>query len=572
MIKKYLFTVFLIFISGTTFSQIYFKESASDKGVAVSPGITSWGNGITFHDYNNDGWDDITLTTETGEPLRFFKNMNGSFTEEVLLTPSITYQTKQVNWVDFDNDGDKDLFVTSNTDGNRLYENTGGMVLQDISVAAGFPITNMYTLGASWGDYNNDGYLDVFLSNYDVLFAIPNYLYKNNGNGTFTDVSGLVDLSTESYLSFCSAFFDFNNDGYQDIFVANDRVFNPNFLYKNNGDNTFTEIGLSSGAGIFMNAMSATIADFNRDGWFDIYITNTSEGNVFLKNNGNETFTDIAGSSGTLFNSFAWGSVFLDVNNDMDLDLYVSGMLNANPMSLPYEFYENNDNETFSIPSGSGFDIDDSSSFSNAIGDFNNDGKFDIVVSNNDDANIFLWENQTTTTNNWLKINLEGTTSNRDGIGSVIEIGINGEKQFRYTLCGEGYLSQNSKSEIIGLGTNTEVDYVKVTWLSGIEDVINDVAANQVLNILEGTGTLDINDPLETKIKLYPNPVSDVLFIDASKAIQLVSIYNVLGQSLSHQRFDDRNLKINVASLPSGTYIVQISTNEAMKSFKLVKD
>ncbi|NND26343.1 MAG: CRTAC1 family protein, partial [Flavobacteriaceae bacterium] len=461
MIKNY--PLILLFCIGFQVSnaQIAFADRATALGMTHSAGTTFLGNGITFFDYNNDGWDDVTMCSETGTALKFFKNVNGTFVEEVLITPAITYNTKQVNWVDIDNDGDKDLFVTSDTDGNRLFENTGSMTLVDITTTAGIPTGNLYTYGASWGDYNNDGFLDVYISNRDeVGFSTPNYLYRNNGDHTFTDVSTTVGLNTDAHSSFCSAFFDMDNDGDQDLFVANDRNIYPNFLYKNNGDGTFTDISASSGAGIYMDAMSATIGDYNHDGWMDIYITNTFEGNVFLRNNGNETFQDVATSTGTEFNAIGWGSLFFDAENDMDLDIYVSGKLDGNPSLIPYAFYENHNDGTFSEPSPTGFESDNSSSYANATGDFNNDGLFDIVVSNDFDDNMFLWENQTTTTNNYLKIKLEGTVSNRDGIGSVIEIGIGANKQYRYTLCGEGYLSQNSSNEIFGLGSHTMVDYI----------------------------------------------------------------------------------------------------------------
>jgi len=311
MYKKHSFLLIFIFTYVVSFSQISFQNRAVELGIDFICGTTSDGTGITFFDFDNDGWDDITLATADGKDLEFFKNNNGVFSSISLNIPSLNYQTKQVNWVDFDNDGDKDLFVTSKTSGNKLFENTGNLNFVDITLTSGFPTENMFTYGASWGDYNNDGFLDVFISNRDeVLFETPNFLYKNNGDGTFTDVSNIVGLHTDSHSSFCSAFFDFNNDGWQDIFVANDRNIFENYLYKNNGDGTFTDIGMSSGVGFLMDAMSATICDFNHDGWQDIYITNTFVGNKFMKNNGDETFTDIAESSGTIFEAIAWGAVF----------------------------------------------------------------------------------------------------------------------------------------------------------------------------------------------------------------------------------------------------------------------
>lgn len=571
MIKNY--PLILLFCIGFQVSnaQIAFADRATALGMSHSAGTTFLGNGISFFDYNNDGWDDVTMCSETGTALKFFKNVNGTFVEEVLITPAITYNTKQVNWVDIDNDGDKDLFVTSDTDGNRLFENTGSMTLVDITTTAGIPTGNLYTYGASWGDYNNDGFLDVYISNRDeVGFSTPNYLYRNNGDHTFTDVSTTVGLNTDAHSSFCSAFFDMDNDGDQDLFVANDRNIYPNFLYKNNGDGTFTDISASSGAGIYMDAMSATIGDYNHDGWMDIYITNTFEGNVFLRNNGNETFQDVATSTGTEFNAIGWGSLFFDAENDMDLDIYVSGKLDGNPSLIPYAFYENHNDGTFSEPSPTGFESDNSSSYANATGDFNNDGLFDIVVSNDFDDNMFLWENQTTTTNNYLKIKLEGTVSNRDGIGSVIEIGIGANKQYRYTLCGEGYLSQNSSNEIFGLGSHTMVDYIKVTWLSGIVDYFYNVNANQLFNITEGNGTLSILNYPKSGLKIYPNPAENMLNIKSPERINSVEIFNSLGQNIGDFDYDQNELKLNVSHLKPGTYFFKIESRNITHTHKII--
>ncbi|WP_370104821.1 FG-GAP repeat domain-containing protein, partial [Winogradskyella sp.] len=231
-------SLFIIFNFCLVQGQIFFENQASARGVGDSCGSIALGMGISFNDYNNDGWDDITFATQGSENVKIYKNtQNGFFILETQLNPFNLSQQKQPIWVDFDNDGDKDLFVTSNTDGNRLYRNDI-TALTDITVSAGLPLENLVTYGASWGDYNNDGFLDVFISNRDDG-VIPNFLFKNNGNGTFTNVSNLVGISNESRLSFGAAFFDYNNDGWQDIYVINDRVEYQNQLYSNNGDGTF---------------------------------------------------------------------------------------------------------------------------------------------------------------------------------------------------------------------------------------------------------------------------------------------------------------------------------------------
>ncbi|WP_299227444.1 FG-GAP-like repeat-containing protein [uncultured Psychroserpens sp.] len=579
---KPLLTVLFLFLWANieVNAQIYFEDQATARGIGFTCGTTYIGNGVSFFDYDNDGWDDLTFTTEDGQPVRFYKNVNGSFVEQTLNIPVLNYQTKSVTWVDYDNDGDKDIYITSFTDGNKLFENDGSLNFIDITVGSGLPTNNIFSYGASWGDYDKDGNLDVFISSFDPDRIVPNYLYKNNGDGTFTNVSTTAGISPSGSLSFCSAFFDFNNDGWQDIYISNDRVNNPNILYKNNGDGTFSDVSTSSGTDVTIDAMTVTIDDFNSDGWLDIYVTNGVDGNVFFRNNGDETFTDIAIASGTLLNSVCWGAVFLDAENDEDLDLYVSSSLNGASIYSSSVFYENLGNEDFLTPTDPGFFNDNRASHSNAIGDVDNDGLQDIIVSNTNDGNVNLWYNSTTTSNNWLRVKLEGTNSNRDGIGSIIEISVNNNKQYRYTLCGEGYLSQNSATEAFGLGTNTMVDYVKVTWLSGEEDYFYDVPANQLLEITEGTGSgnngqggLSVDEDELSLVNFYPNPIKDIITFESVEIINMITVTDVLGKEIAIYEPKLDSFELNLSSLNTGVYFLKVqSLSNKSQTYKVIKD
>jgi len=352
--------------------------------------------------------------------------------------------------------------------------------------------------------------------------------------------------------------------------MANDRTNTPNYLYKNNGDGTFTDVSQISGTDILINAMSTTIGDYNNDGWFDIYITDSNK-NIFLKNNGDGTFTNVASITGTTFDSIGWGAVFLDADNDTDLDLYVSGNLDGST-TLPSAFYENQGNGIFNIPSNIGFVNDTLPSFSNAIGDVDNDGFPEIIVLNNKNNNIFLWKNTTTSTNNWLKVKLEGTTSNRDGIGSVIEIGVNGYKQYRYTLNGEGYLGQNTGSEFFGVGTATNIDYVKVTWLGSTVDLFTNVTPNQTLNIIEGQ-TLGIDKFNLADILLFPNPVRDKLTIQIKidgLGDNKVELYTVLGKKIFSKKFTSNNKELDLTNISSGIYLLRFTSGNRVINRRVV--
>ncbi|MBR9847387.1 MAG: T9SS type A sorting domain-containing protein [Algicola sp.] len=579
MKKHFVIIYFFLLLSPTMFGQIAFNESAVASGLNASFGTGFVGGGISFCDFDNDGWDDVTLATESGEPVRFFKNNSGSFAEVFPTITDFNYENKQVIWIDYDNDGDKDLYVASHNASGRLYRNDGNLNLTDVSITSGIFTTNQKSFGASWGDYDKDGFLDVFLTYRSG--SESNRLYHNNGDGTFSNVSNAAGISGNGQYTFCASFFDYNNDGWQDIYMANDRIITSNMLYHNNGDGTFTDVSAQSGAGVVMEAMSTTIGDYNNDGWLDIYITNTNYefpevpeaevGNVFLRNNSDGTFTNVAITNGTAFNSIAWGAVFLDADNDMDLDLYVSGMLDGST-SLPSAFYENTDTG-FSIPSNAGFQNDTTESYSNAIGDVDNDGYPDIIVCN-EATNMFLWKNNCNTENNhnWLKVNLEGTVSNKDGIGSCIEISINGNKQYRYTVAGEGYLSQNSTTKFFGLGSNTEVDYLKVKWLSGIEDIYYSINANQTLNLIEGE-TLSTESFSGSQLKIYPNPFSDKVSIESAYPIQQLKLVNATGQVLRSECFseDTRSAKLEITDLQSGYYTLIVTANNTRIYHKLIK-
>ncbi|WP_452599599.1 FG-GAP-like repeat-containing protein [Pontimicrobium sp. MEBiC01747] len=568
---KNIYTLIFLAFSTIGFAQLAFEEVATLKGVGASYGASTYGGGVSFCDFDGDGWDDLTYSTTDGEKVYFYKNQGGTFTQVDLVGIDDTYRAKQVLWVDYDNDGDKDFMVTSITGLNKFYRNAGDMTFTDVSSTIGFFTDNFYTYGISFGDIDSDGDLDAFISNRDdQTFNQYSYLYRND-NGTFVNISSAAGIYLGNQLSFCSAFFDYDNDGDQDIYVANDKLANMNRLYQNDGNGNFTDVSVASGAGITIDAMSTTIGDYNNDGWFDIYVSNTTSGNYLLKNNGDGTFSNVSASVGTEMNTIAWGSSFLDADNDTDLDLYVSSSIDSNgPPWLNAAMYINNNNgNNFAIPSGAGFSNDTRKSYANAMGDFNNDGLADIVVMN-DTENNFLWQNKTNNSNNYLKVKLEGVVNNKDGIGSKIEISIGGNKQYRYTLCGEGYLGQNSGTEIFGLGTATTVDYVKVTWLNGVEDVFNNVSANQTLNIVEGSSLSVEEFNTATNISVHPNPTKGLVSVSNLKEDVTLTIYNILGKQIVKQSLSSISNTVNISNYPKGIYLFTFKNKQGLETTKKV--
>ncbi|NOY46778.1 MAG: VCBS repeat-containing protein, partial [Chlorobi bacterium] len=209
--KKLIALLFLISCYSSVTGQIAFQDVATSVGVGVTYGTGYLGGGVSFCDFDNDGWDDLTMASESGKTVKVYKNNNGSFVLVSTLFPEL-YETKQVIWVDYDNDGDKDFFAVSNTQQNVLYRNDGNNVFVNITMTSGLFTSNFLTFGASWGDFDNDGLLDIFISNRDdISFNQRNYLYKNNGDDTFTDVTSSSGIDLNNHVTFCSAFFDYDN-------------------------------------------------------------------------------------------------------------------------------------------------------------------------------------------------------------------------------------------------------------------------------------------------------------------------------------------------------------------------
>lgn len=564
--RKLIF-LFLLVSLQLVHGQLQFDEVASSKGINLLYGTSTFGAGVSFVDFNGDGWDDLTLTTDETQEVYFMQNNNGTFTRVFLSGINDQIRAKQVLWVDYDNDGDKDFFVTGVQGVNHLYNNDGN-VFTDVTSSAGLFTQDKTSYGATFGDIDNDGDLDLFICNRDNH---RNHLYRND-DGTFVDITIESGISVTLDLTFVASFFDYDNDGDQDLYISNDKN-DANELYQNNGSGVFTDVSNSTGAGINIDAMCTTIGDYNNDGWFDIYVTNTQSGNYLLENVNGTSFTDVASIAGVTFESFAWGSVFLDADLDGFLDLYVSSSFDGSVASFPSAaFFHNQADDTFIVPNNIGFNDDTEESYSNAIGDFNNDGKPDIVVMN-EGANFFLWENQTTTSNSWVKINLEGVSSNKDGYGNKIEVFADGKSTYRYTVCGEGYLAQNSTYEFFGLGTATEIDYIKITWnRTGVVETINNVSVNQAITIQEGNGILSTSSVQAPQVALYPNPSNNGVFNIANSSSENleIEVYDLSGRLIIPVMTIGSS--IDLSGFSKGIYLAKISTPTSFKTIKLIHE
>lgn len=465
-------------------AQITYSNVAQSLGVDHKYGFGFNCGGLSFHDFNGDGYDDLTLLCDATDTVDFYLNNGTGFTK---LSPPPVFvmgEAKQALWCDYDNDGDKDLFITRPNLGDKLFRCDGYPNFTDVSATCGIISTPNGSWGAAFSDYDDDGYLDLYVVQYWVganTTDTVNHFYRNLGNGTFQDVTATTGTADSLKAPFCAYFFDMQQNGKEDIYIACDKM-EGNTMLKNNGNGTFSDISASSGTNLNMDAMSVSYGDYDDNGTLDIYVTNTPSGNALLHNHGNETFSDSALFKGVSWNGTGWGALFIDIDLDKDLDLYVSGEYASGVQSQMFE----NMGGVFAPAITAGFAGDTVFSFGSAWGDINNDGYPDIAETNWMQAKTHLWKNSGGGANHWLKLSLEGTTSNRDAIGSLIEYWIAGKKRIRYTHCGYGYLGQNSSREMIGLGSDSIVDSLIIHWPAGSTSKYYNVCGDRTVHIVEG--------------------------------------------------------------------------------------
>ena len=495
--------------------------------------------GVALFDYNNDGLLDIFFTNGADIPSlektspsyanRLFRNNgDGTFTDvtEKAGLAGIGY-SMGVAAGDYDNDGFVDLYVTG-VNHNQLFHNNGDGTFTDVTAKAG--VTGVipgygkaWSITAGWFDYNNDGLLDLLVVNYldynmktaklcvaqglpaycspiDFL-GTPNILYRNNGDGTFTDVSQQSHISQYVGKGMGVSFADYDNDGFTDVFISNDTF--QNYLLHNNGDGTFTEVGLLAGVAYtgFGNAVAGMGTDFrdiDNDGKPDIFQTAMfGEGFPLYRNMGGGQFQDVTGPSGlTKFTSrlTAWGAGVFDFDNDGWKDLFTANSdildnsmeLAHRPYALPNGLFRNKGNLTFedlSAKAGPSFSVP-AAHRGAAFGDLNNDGKIDAVVTVlNGPPEI--WMNRTSNGNHWILLKLVGVKSNRDGLGTKVKITTSLGDQYNEATTAVGLNSSSDKRVHFGLGTATVIDRIELAWPSGIRQVLTGVKADQILTVTE---------------------------------------------------------------------------------------
>jgi enediyne biosynthesis protein E4 len=493
------------------------------------------GAGCAFLDYDNDGWMDIYFVNSG--PSDFFKpaaplknalyhnNHDGTFTD-VTDKAGVAGGTfgMGVAAADFDGDGWVDLYVTS-YGRNILYRNNGNGTFTDVTDKAGVAAPGWSTC-AVWFDYDNDGRLDLFVSSF-VLYdkaaqnlyctdeskrryycvprffkPQPSHLFHNNGDGTFTDVSKESGIAGSPGKSFGAVATDVNNDGWMDLFVANDTM--PNFLFLNKGGGKFEEVGLAAGvayseAGNPRSGMGVDAGDYDGDGWQDLFVANIDQEFFSLYHNQKDlTFTDEPGEIGPATQLLSgWGLKFFDYDDDGDPDLLLA---NGHPDDLiemraprvkyrePLLMFENTGRgfRNVSAQSGAAF-AKDFSGRGLAVGDIDNDGDLDVLISNNGEPPLLL-RNDGGNRNHWLGLQLVSTKSNPAAVGALITWQAGGVKRTRLKTSGGSYLASHDPREILGLGSAPKVDSVEIRWPSGKVDRLTDLPAGAYIKVVEGAG------------------------------------------------------------------------------------
>jgi enediyne biosynthesis protein E4 len=494
------------------------------------------GAGCAFLDYDLDGWMDIYLVNSGPSdfftpraPLKnalYHNNHDGTFTD-VTDKAGVAGGTFGMGVAagDYDADGFADIYITA-YGRNILYHNNGNGTFTDVTAKAGVAAPGWSTC-AVWFDYDSDGKLDLFVSSFVIydkaaqsLYCTdetlkrryycvprffkpqPSHLFHNNGDGTFADVSRESGIADSPGKSFGAVATDINNDGLMDLYVANDTM--PNFLFINKGKGKFEEEGLAAGVAFSENGkprsgMGVDAADVDGDGWQDLFVANIDQEFFSLYRNQKDlTFTDEAGEIAPATQLLSgWGLKFSDYDNDGDPDLF---LVNGHPDDLiemrvsrvkyrePLLLFENTGKSFRNVSAQSGrVFAKDFSGRGMAVGDFDNDGDLDVLVSNNGEPPLLL-RNDGGNRNNWLGLQLVATKSNPAAVGTVIIWQAGGIKRSRLKAGGGSYLASHDPREVLGLGAASKIDSVEIHWPSGQVDKLVNLPVNAYIKVVEGEG------------------------------------------------------------------------------------
>ncbi len=510
--------------------------------------VPNLGSPYVFVDMNNDDLDDLVTVDNNAVRINYQKE-DGSFDQvDIATTNAVNNPSWSIAAGDLDGNGYMDLLYGGGQGATFMYGNKTETSNPANNYATEFTETSpdiyIFSQRTNFVDINNDGNLDAFVC-HDVA---PNVYFINDGNGGLethqVGDGNSVDLGLPGS-NYASIFFDYDNDHDIDMYISK-CTSEPNQLIRNNGDGTYTNVSVGSGADSLLRTWASAVGDFNNDGYMDILIGASSGANGLMINNGDGTFTDITiGSGFDTFNNVSHEYIAEDFNNDGFIDVLSSGIIMIN-----------NGDMTFAPATsivGEG-----------AIGDGNNDGFLDVF------AGGFLKVNNNTE-GNWLKVNLTGNQSNLDGIGARIEIVTTLGTQIRDVKSGVGFKYMSSITAHFGLGEDTEIETLTIYWPSGAVDVISNPIINNSLNVVEGSSPLSIDENLLNNVNVYPNPVTNELTIKTTLDLEnsVIAIFDVQGKKVFNSFFESNTLAVE--NLENGIYFLRIIQNEKQINLKFIK-
>lgn len=545
----------------------------SDGSTAAGIGHPGRNYGVAFGDFDGDGGEDIYISRHNAPNLLYRAVGQGRF-EEVAQAAGVAHAgtTTVSTFADIDNDGDLDLYLGNRDEDNILYRNNGDGTFTDISAVAGVN-SGFRTRAVLFGDVDRDGWVDLYVANMNA----PNFLYHNNADGTFTNI--IEQANAQDYgVAMGSLFFDYDNDGDLDLYLTHDAN-QPNILYRNDGSGHFENTSAYSGANIAAQGMGVDFADVNNDGYFDLYITNLYS-NELLLNDGDGTFSLATAQAGVGDLGMGWGTVFLDYDNDGWTDLYAVNDYYFAPFYNV--LYRNTGGGTFEAV-GAGSPVESPlAGYGVAAGDVNADGFPDLVLANagSNDGNQLLL-NMAQGNNHFVKVQLEGTLSNRSAIGARVVVEAGGHRQMDEVCAGSGYASQNSFALHFGLGAAAVIDRLEIFWPSGEVEAYEGLAADQSYRFTETSGFVTAapeEDTARLEGAVFPNPVSGTLQLRCRShqaGRGQLSLLDIRGQVVWEKEVGVQagwnSWPIDMRALSPGLYYLQGSGALAGQAFPVVR-
>ena len=551
------------------------RSQANFQDVSAQAGINNTGNnyGVAIGDYDNDGREDVYVSRNTLPNLLYRNNGDGTFTD-MAEDAGVAHRGTTIcsAWGDIDNDGDLDLYLGNRDEPNMLYLNNGDGSFTDISESAG--VNTLYrTRAVLFGDIDQDGFVDLYVANMTAY----NYMFRNNGDNTFTDITEFSN--TQDFgVAMGSLFFDYDNDGDLDLYLTHDAN-QPNILYRNDGGGRFANVSEQSNANYAGQGMGVDVGDMNNDGFLDLYITNLYE-NALLVNNGDGTFSEMAAGAGVDDRGMGWGTLWLDCDNDGLQDIYVSNDSYFSP--YPNLLYHNLGDNTFQAISADTPLASMFGGYGAASADFNDDGRVDIFLANSgSNGGNQLFVNLTDNDNNWVKVKLIGTQSNRAAIGARVEVEAGGKTMIDEVTAGASYASHNSFVLHFGLGDATIIDRVRIRWPNGLVEDHEHLYPNSTYSFTERETMVSDIKALENpkaNLQAWPIPFSNKLNIgfklEQAGFVQLV-IQDIYGSPVAQPitgtyPAGEHLLEWGPSGLAPGVYFCQLKTRQGQQIVKTV--